>query len=141
MSEKQILDVNNAVREFIQYYSHRNKTRINEQIPMNYYRYYLLRFWNEPCYVFFKFSRNPYFMAREGMSETINQVHVKKLVQLYNQGELKVLYFALQNGYIYFIRLKDFLEKSHIEVEERVEGKSKYVIPIKCLTRYNDEMC
>lgn len=136
MSERQILDVNNAVREFIFFYSKHYNTRIREQIPINFYRYNLLRFMNEDSYVFFKFSRQPYFMAKEGLSETINLIHVKKLVKLHNEGKLELLFFGLQNGYFYFITIKDFLTKSHIETEERQEGKTKYVIAYKHLKRF-----
>jgi len=134
---RQILDINNAASYFIKLYSIVNRTELLTEMPMNYTRYRMLKFRGEPYYVFFKFSRNPYFMAREGMSETVNVKEVKRLVQFHNMDELRDMYFALDNGYVYTIPIKDFLMKSYIEVEERSEQKAKYVIAYKHMKRWN----
>lgn len=136
MTKRQVLDINNSVREFIKFYSIKNKTKLNIQIGLNHMRYFLLSFENDPQMVFFKFSRNPYYMSDVGKAETINYAVVKKLASLYNEGRLKYLYFATEQGYYYEISLKDFLKLGYFEVEQRKEKRQKYVISYKNLRRY-----
>ena len=135
---QQILDINNAVREFVKLYSKKRNTRLVEQQESNFGRYCLLRFHGEPEYIFFKFTRDPYFKAKHGLSETINLKEVKRLVRLYNKGLLNKLFFALDNGYFYTIRLHKFLKPtiSHIETESRHPNKTKYVVVYKHLKRF-----
>jgi hypothetical protein len=139
MSKKQILDINNSLREFNKYYCQRNKTMIQEQIPLNHNRYHFLKFKGEDVYVFFKFSRDPYFLAKEGMSETINIDVVKKIASWFAQEKLYWLYFALNDGKFYKIHVKQFLENMYIETEDRSERKTKAIINLKHMKRFNDE--
>jgi len=135
--KRQLLDIGNALRIFNKEMMRIISRPISEQIPLNQKRYYLLKYKGEDKYLFFKFSREPYYLAKFGMSDSINIDTVKKLVGMHNKGDLDYLYFMTKEGYIYRIHIKDFLDRSYKYTEERKERKTKRIVAYKELERVN----